>query len=216
VRLRRGDPLVPSRRREVLGHADFADTGEGLLRALVDAAGLTPSSTLVELGCGHGPLARALIVYLDPAAGGAYLGLDADADAVGWCRRRYARRDGFAFAVAVGARLPVGDAERDVALVPLGGALPEAAAARLAEARRVARTAAATAFVLDDASRAAIAAGEAGLAFPDTGEGVVLLDEAVPDEAVAYDRAFFGDGARVRPGRWRGGEADTFEDLVCS
>ncbi len=212
--LRRGDPLVPPRKREVLGHADFAEAGEGLLRACVDEAGLAPDQRVLEVGCGHGRLARALHGFL--GADGRYAGLDADADAVGWCRRAYARDRRFSFGVLVDPALPHPDGAFDVAVVTLVDALPDAAEARLAEARRVARTVVACAFVLDEQSRAAITAGQAGLLFPEAGEPVALLDETVPDEAVAYEQAFFGPEARVRPGRWRGVEATTFEDVVCA
>jgi hypothetical protein len=53
--------------------------------------------------------------------------------------------------------------------------------------------------------------------FPEAAEPVALLDETVPDDAVAYAAGFFGEGARVRPGRWRGDDAAaTFEDVVCA
>jgi SAM-dependent methyltransferase len=218
-RLRGGrDPLVPPRHVELAGRADFAEGGEALARACVELAGLAPDWKVVELGCGHGRTARALTGVLRPP--GEYAGLDADREAIGWCRRAYGRRDGFRFLVEADPRLPFADGAFDLALLTLVDALPEEAERRLAESRRVARRACvATAFVLDDDARAAIAEGRAGLPFADAGEPVALLDEAAPQEAVAYGEAWLRerlDVRAVRPGRWRGGDAETFEDVVCA
>jgi len=216
-RLRGGrDPLVPPRTVELAGHADFAEAGEGLRRVLEQEAGLDGGTTVLELGCGHGRLARALTGTLD---GGAYTGVDADRAAIGWCRRAYAGRSGFSFVVEASDRVPAEDASHDLVVVTLVDALPEEAERRLREARRIARRGvAATAFVLDDEAWAAIAGGEAGLPFADTGDDVVLLDEAVPEEAVGFSEAWLGERMAVRAvrhGRWRGGEAETYEDVAC-
>jgi SAM-dependent methyltransferase len=216
-RLRGGrDPLVPPRTVELAGHADFAEAGEGLRRVLEQDAGLEATTSVLELGCGHGRLARALAGVLD---GGAYTGVDADAEAVGWCRRAYAGRPGFAFVVEASERVPAEDGSHDVVVVTLVDALPGEAERRLREARRVARRAVvATGFVLDDAAWEAIGAGEAGLPFERTGDDVVLLDDAVPEEAVGFAEGWLRGQVEVRAvrhGRWRGGEAETYEDVVC-
>ena len=50
---------------------------------------------MLDVGCGAGRLARPLAGFL--SLDGAYAGLDVDADAIAWCRRRYAHFPHFAF-----------------------------------------------------------------------------------------------------------------------
>ena len=83
----------------------------------------------------------------------------------------------------------------------------------------------ATFFVLDDASRALIAEGKAGLAFLDSHERVAILDEDLPEEAVAYDDEWLFDALRSsglelaaqHPGSWSGREEPvSFQDIVVA
>ena len=92
----RGGGLVPPRRLQLsVGDGDFAATGDELLSYLVSLCGLRPEDRVLDVGCGAGRLARPLAGFL--SLDGAYAGLDVDADAIAWCRRRYAHFPHFAF-----------------------------------------------------------------------------------------------------------------------
>jgi hypothetical protein len=75
-------------------------------------------------------------------------------------------------------------------------------------------------FVLDEGSRAGLAAGDATMPFLDAGEHVAVLSEDLPEEAVAYDRTWLaarlGAAPQVVPGAWRGGEAPELLDIVVA
>jgi hypothetical protein len=83
----------------------------------------------------------------------------------------------------------------------------------------------ATLFLLNDTSRALIADGKAGLAFLDVGERVAILDEDLPEEAVAYDDEWVFETLRsdgleltgIHPGSWSGREEFvSFQDIVVA
>jgi SAM-dependent methyltransferase len=83
----RGDRtgLMPPRAYNCSGAViDYKDSGEALVKALEEVAGLTPSSRVLDIGCGYGRLAAAMPSYLD--ANGSYDGLDIVPDAIRWCR----------------------------------------------------------------------------------------------------------------------------------
>jgi len=82
-----------------------------------------------------------------------------------------------------------------------------------------------TFFLLDGESRAAIAAGSAGLPFLDADGQVAVVSEELPEEAVAYDRAWVAAAlerhglalAATDAGSWTGREdARSFEDVVVA
>jgi hypothetical protein len=82
-----------------------------------------------------------------------------------------------------------------------------------------------TLFLLDDESRAAIAAGTAGLPFLDPDGQVAVISEDLPEEAVAYDRGWVAAAlerhglamAATEPGSWSGREdARGLQDLVVA
>lgn len=233
----RGDRLVPSRRTSPGDHSDFATQGDVLADHLAEHAGLHRGSRVLEVGCGRGRVARALTARLGPE--GSYAGVDADPDAVGWCRRHYRGRAGFRFVVAdthdaarspEQYRLPFDPGSFDLVVVPtlLASALPAACEHHLAEAARVLApggTLAATFFALNDTSRALMATGSAGLQFADPDELVAVLDEELPDEAVAYADEWIFERLRERgltltglhPGSWCGREEFVgFQDLLVA
>jgi SAM-dependent methyltransferase len=230
------DPLVPPRRLQFVGEGDFAATGDEFLGHLVDLAGLTPGSRVLDVGCGIGRMARPLAGFLD--AGGRYEGFDVNPVGIGWCQLHY-DHDRFRFTLAdlynrryhpTGTlkareyRFPYEDDGFDVVLAAsvLTHLLEEEAAHYLAEIARVLRPggrALITFFVLDDESRAAIGDGRAALAFLEPDAHVAVLSEDVPEEAVAYDeawvRAHLGVEA-VHHGGWRGRPGRSFQDLVIA
>jgi len=201
---------VPPRRLGFGEHSDFAAIGDEFLEHFVALGGLQPGEAVLDVGCGSGRMARPLAGYL--SGSGSYDGFDVDRDAIGWCRRRYARHANFRFRVADvfsvrrnpgGAhardyRFPYDDGAFDFAIVVLAltGLLEEEAEHCLAEVARVLRPGGrmlATAFVLNDESRALMATGRSGLEFLDPDEHVAVLSEDVPEEAVAYDERWLRD-----------------------
>ncbi len=241
----RSDRLVPPRRRQFVGHSDFVQTGDefaGHLRAL---AGLRPSDRVLDVGCGIGRMARPLTAVLDPEQGGRYDGFDVNRDGIAWCRSRYARHAHFRFEVAdlrnarynpagartaSGYRFPYDDGSFDVALATsvLTHLLEDEADHYLGEISRCLAPGGrllATFFLLDDTSRALIARGAAHFSFPDPGGDVAVLDEAVPEEAVAYADTWVAASLHrhgltrtaVHPGSWCGrAEHVSFQDIVVA
>ncbi|HEY8581937.1 MAG TPA: methyltransferase domain-containing protein [Capillimicrobium sp.] len=232
----RHDPLVPPRRLwGTVGQGDFVAVGDEFLGHLTALAGLTPSSDVLDAGCGIGRIARPLAGFLGEH--GSYAGFDVDREAIAWCRARYPQR--FRFDVAdlrnarynpAGAqeaasfRFPYGDGSFDVVVMTsvLTHLLEPEAANYLAEARRVLRPGGrllATFFLLDDASRAAIADGRAAIAFRDPAGSVAIADPEVPEEAVAYAERWVRERApleRVETGAWRGSPGRSFQDIVVA
>jgi SAM-dependent methyltransferase len=69
--LGRRDGLMPPRANNCSGAViDFKGSGKALVKALEEEAGLTPSSRVLDIGCGYGRLAAAMPEYL--GANGSY------------------------------------------------------------------------------------------------------------------------------------------------
>jgi SAM-dependent methyltransferase len=239
----RSDRLVPPRRLDFVGHSDFVDTGAEFLGHFRTLGALQPGERVLDIGCGIGRMARPLTAYLD--ATGSYDGFDINAEGIAWCQGRYRAHPNFAFAVAdlFNRRYnPAGTQSADTFTFPYGDAafhfalatsvfthLLEGEAQRyVAEAARVLAPGGrlfATWFLLDDGSRDAIAAGRAGLPFLDADGPVAVVSDEVPEEAIAFDRAWLTDTltrhglalTAVHPGTWRGEPHGTsFQDIVVA
>lgn len=81
-------------------------------RDLLIEQGLTPSSHLLDVGCGTGQLTVALTDYLD--ANGFYCGTDIAPEAIAFCQRQFVRPN-FVFCISEMTRLRVNDRRFDVA-----------------------------------------------------------------------------------------------------
>jgi SAM-dependent methyltransferase len=240
---RRRDRLTPPRRLDFVGHSDFVATGDEFLAHFVELGGLQPGERVLDVGCGIGRMARPLAGYL--SSDGSYDGFDVNRDGIGWCRRRYRRHANFRFQVADifnarynprGAhradeyRFPYDDASFDFVLATsvFTHLLESDATHYVAECERVLAPGGrlfATFFLLNDTSRALMAEGEAGLTFLDVDERLAILDESLPEEAVAYDDEWVfetlrGNGLELiglHPGSWSGREEFvSFQDIVVA
>jgi SAM-dependent methyltransferase len=244
----RADPLVPPRRMHFVGHADsdFAATGDEFLGHFRTLGGLRPTDRVLDIGCGIGRMARPLTGFLEAGGGGSYDGFDVNPGGIAWCAGHYGDHPNFTFTAAdlfnsrynpAGTQsaaeftFPYADGSFDFALATsVFTHLLEGEAERYVA--QAARTLApggrllSTWFLLDESSRAALAAGHAALPFPEPEAHVSLLDEDVPEEAVAFDRAWLTGALRrhglaltaVHEGSWRGETegAASFQDLVVA
>jgi SAM-dependent methyltransferase len=249
----RADPLVPPRRRHFVGHADsdFAGTGDEFLGHFVALGGLRADDRVLDIGCGIGRMARPLAGFLDAAGGGAYDGFDVNPDGIAWCRAHYeaAGHPEFAFVVAdifntaynpTGTQaaaeftFPYDDGTFGFALATsvFTHLVEDAAARYVSEAARTLReggTLFATWLLLDDASRDAVRAGRAALPFRIGAEGAggevsAVIDPAVPEDAIAFDRGWLEDLytrngltiTAIHDGTWRGSAGPTYQDVVVA
>jgi SAM-dependent methyltransferase len=223
---------------------DFLQTGLLLRAALEESAGIAADHSILDVGCGWGRLALPLAARLGPA--GRYLGMDAAAEAIAWCRRHIAEADPrFRFHHAdirnsyanPRGRIPAARAvllpweerfDRVVAFSLFTHLLPDATARYLAEAARLCRPGGqlvATFFLLDTQARAAMREGRSDRTFP-VAHGIAhIADPAVPEDAVAYDAAEIlalldaaGFDADWRPGAWcpRSEPPFDYQDLVVA
>lgn len=224
---RRREPLVPPHRLRAHG-GDFVAVGDELLGRLVRLAKLRPDDRVLEVGCGAGRLARPLADCLGP--GGSYDGLGTDPEALAWCRHTYRDRPDFAFTLAdtedrhplAGAagdvpsvRVPFADGSFD--LVIAAGVVERLVEDRirvlLGEARRVLAADGrlfATAFLLDDVARGAIADGSAQPRFAETDGRGAGCEPPSAEVGVAHDEEWLLDRvaeagfrtAGIRHGTW--------------
>lgn len=95
--LGRRDPLMPPRRLQYVGRGDFETQGR-LLRELLLERGLAADSDFLDIGCGVGRAAIALIPVLDD---GSYRGFDIVPAGIEWCRHEItSRHPNFRFELA--------------------------------------------------------------------------------------------------------------------
>ncbi len=86
--LGRRDPLMPPRRLQYVGRGDFEAQG-ALLRELLVGRGLGADTDFLDIGCGVGRAAIALVGVID---GGSYRGFDIVPAGIEWCRREISSR----------------------------------------------------------------------------------------------------------------------------
>jgi len=91
--------------------AEYESLGRGKRDQLI-ALGLHASSRVLDVGCGTGQLAEALDPVLGPA--GRYVGTDVAAEAIEFCRRRFAARPNFRFLRNAQTSIPLEGEQFDV------------------------------------------------------------------------------------------------------
>jgi SAM-dependent methyltransferase len=230
-RLRGGkDDLVPPRRMVRNIGGSFAGVGNAFLRHFIDLGGLQPRENVLDVGCGVGRMALPLTRYL--ADDGSYDGFDIDAREIAWCSEHItARYPNFRFKAAniyskrynpKGActdaefRFPYADGSFDFLFMTsvFTHILQPGMENYLSEVSRVLRgrgRCLITYFLLNDESMRLMQAGRSSLDFKHGRGTYRLVDENVPEEAVAYDEGFVGSAYRangltilepVRYGNW--------------
>jgi SAM-dependent methyltransferase len=92
-------PPIPPEPLRFMGESDekFITIGDRTVRQLREVAGLRPDSSVVDIGCGYGRIAHALL--RDDEFEGTYLGMDILPRHLEWCRENLAslRPDRFEF-----------------------------------------------------------------------------------------------------------------------
>jgi len=76
-------------------HDEFRAIGDGLIAEMVLANLLQPNHRVLDVGCGLGRLARALVSRL--SEGGSYCGIDINRSSIDWCRESYMELSNFVF-----------------------------------------------------------------------------------------------------------------------
>jgi len=240
-----GEPLVPPARLHTVGDTDFRATGDEFLGLFRDLADLQPSERVLDVGCGIGRLARPLAGYL--SASGSYDGFDVADVAIRWCSHHYSRSyPNFNFRhvnVANGNYNPAGAVPAEQFSFPYDDAsfdflyatsvfthmLPAAVERYVSEISRVLAPGGrslTTFFLLNDESRELIAKGQSTQPFKEARQPYAVVDERIPEVAVAYDEGWVidlyervGTPARRPPsyGRWCGRSAYTrYQDILIA
>ena len=94
----RRDPLMPPRRLQYVGRGDFKAIGAQWRDRLTYGHGLGPATDFLDIGCGVGRIAVALIPTLET---GTYRGFDIVPAGIRWCRREItSRHPSFRFELA--------------------------------------------------------------------------------------------------------------------
>ena len=241
----RRDPLTPPRSLRRIStdpDNDYRATGREFVAFLRRECGLRPDSAVLDVGCGVGRVAVGLTEFL--GAAGRYDGFDIVPAEIEWCRRQITPRfPRFRFHVADvrndaynpnGAtaasayRFPFPDGAFDNAVVAsvfthLLTADLDNYIAELARVLAPGGHAVASFYLLNDATRAHIAAGRSAFRFTTPIGDAMVNDADRPSWAVAHDeelvRARFGaSGLEITtlyPGRWAS-EGVQAQDLVIA
>lgn len=75
-------------------HDEFRKIGEGVIGNMIAHHFIKPTSKVLDVGCGLGRMARALVPFLD---GGEYCGMDVTQSSVNWCADAYDHLPHFRF-----------------------------------------------------------------------------------------------------------------------
>ncbi|MFT3729155.1 MAG: class I SAM-dependent methyltransferase [Terricaulis sp.] len=73
---------------------DFDTIGRGIAEGMIERGHITPTSHVLDVGCGLGRVARAFIDYL---TSGTYTGVDINRSSISWCKEAYAPYANFKF-----------------------------------------------------------------------------------------------------------------------
>jgi SAM-dependent methyltransferase len=238
------DPLTPPRRMWHLitsPELDFKAEGEGLRRFLQEECGLKPDEAVLDVGCGIGRNAVPLIGHVRT-----YDGFDIMPETILWCRKNITpRHPNFRFHLAdvhsdrynPGGMYPASEysfpfEDERFDLVFLVSVfthmLPVDMERYLSEIARVLRPGGRVMisyFLLNDASRENIAAGQAAFDFKFDVGGCYAQLEELPEAAIAYEegrvRSLYEKyGLSIREpiqfGKWSSSPAQNQDIVVAS
>jgi ubiquinone/menaquinone biosynthesis C-methylase UbiE len=206
-------PAGPPRAHNASGSViDFEGSGSALRSAMSDLAGMTPSSRVLDVGCGMGRLAGAMATYLD--ADGSYDGIDIIPDAVKWCSENIVgEHDNVHFwhsdvvngeynpkgkIEAVDFRFPFEDETFDVVVLDsvFTHMVPADVEHYLAEITRVLKSGGrcfATFFLLTEKSRALMSNKNSTTNFRHNLGAYSVTSTKVPELAVAYEEQYVSE-----------------------
>jgi SAM-dependent methyltransferase len=203
------DEMMPPEDDVSVGKGGFRAIGLGLLQELKDACGLQPHHRVLDVGCGIGRVAIPLTQYLSPP--GAYEGFDPVAKSIRYCQARISPSyPHFRFQVAdlynktynprgryrdAEFRFPYDDASFDVAFAAsvFTHLLPAGTERYVAETARVLKPGGrffATFFLLNEASKEALAGGRSTIGFRPGPGAHRIHSRRHPEAAVAYEESF--------------------------
>jgi SAM-dependent methyltransferase len=90
-----GEYPMPPERGVVMGEPTFKSIGTEFLGHFIQYGGLEPQHAVLDIGCGGGRMAAALLYHLEQ---GSYQGFDVHEESIQWCREAIApRHPRFAF-----------------------------------------------------------------------------------------------------------------------
>jgi SAM-dependent methyltransferase len=210
---------------------DFAASGEALLDALRDAAGLTASSHILDIGCGVGRLAVPASRFLD--ADGGYEGIDIVPEGITWCKEHISSpHDNVHFTLAdvynkeynpkgtlkaSDYRLPYEDGTFDVIVLisVFTHMVPAEVEQYVGEIGRVLKQGGrvfASYFLITPESRQLMDSPASGMRFKHHLDPHWVISTKVPELAVAYDEPYIRE-LYVRSGL--SGEPDLYVGAWC-
>jgi len=209
---RRRELVPPIRFRVRAGLGNWTKVGKEFADIFVKFGGLQPADRVLDIGCGFGRVATALVNYLNPR--GSYEGFDVFPEAVEWCRARVTPlHPNFRFRlvdVHNGVYNPNGSVDPAHFAFPYSDGsfdfvhltsvfthmLPPGVENYLREISRVLRTGgkcAISCYLINEESVNLMNSGKSEPSFPSDHVRYRLQDRLHPERAVAYDVAFLRD-----------------------
>ncbi len=241
----RSGELVPPPRMRFVGSGDFEAIGQHFVEHFRAIGGLEPHHRVLDVGCGIGRMAIPLTRFLSHE--GSYDGFDIVPHGIAWCSRKITPRfPNFRFQLVPvrnrdynpgGVRaadtfaFPYPDASFDFVFLTsvfthmlsrdIGNYMRE-----IARVLAPGGTAFVTWFVLNDASRALLAAQRSTMQFRYLVDDGLTVNMENPEQAVAYDEKRVRDwydvnallvDAPIHFGSWSGREGGaSFQDIVVA
>ncbi len=202
----RRDSLTAPRHISCIGAGDSRKIREEFLKYFIEFGGLKPEHQVLDVGCGTGRMAAALLRYLHSS--GSYDGFDIVKSGIDWCQKKITvLRPQFQFKHAdiinkaynpLGTyqasryKFPYSDASKDFVFLTsvFTHMLPLEVANYLSEIARVMKkgaTGVITFFLINAESRRLLVAGKTHQNFLYDHRGFWTTDPETPETAIAYD-----------------------------